>query len=80
MIAIDEKRGVGGVVFVEELTEERIFNGVLASIIHSTVYSYSSKGSPIAKLIDEKLSLGKIVFLAAFLQKRSHLVRDVSTK
>ncbi len=41
-----------------------LFDEVSVDIVDLTAQSDSREGSPIAKLIDEKLSLGEIVFLA----------------
>ena len=57
-----------------------LFDEVSVGIVDPTAQPYSSKGSPIPELIDEKLSLGEIVFLAEFLQKRSRRSSATSTK
>ncbi len=57
-----------------------LFDEVSIGIGDPTAQSDSGEGSPIAKLINEKLSLGEIVFLAEFLQKRSRRISYMSTK
>jgi len=57
-----------------------LFDAVSVDIVDPTDQSYSGEGSSIANLIDEKLSLGEIVFLAEFLQKRSRRSSATSTK
>lgn len=48
-----------------------LFDTLSVSIADPTTQSKSGEGSPIAKLIGEKLYLGDIGFLAELLQKRS---------
>lgn len=57
-----------------------LFNEVSVGIVDPTAQSDSREGSPIAKLIDEKLSLGEIMFLTEFLQKRSRRISAMSSK
>jgi len=57
-----------------------LFDEVSVGIVDPTAQSYSSKGSPIAELIDEKLSLREIMFLAEFLQKRSRWIGAMPPK
>jgi len=56
------------------------FDEVSVGIVDPTAQSYSSKGSPIAELIDEKLSPREIMFLLEFLQKRSRWIGAMSPK
>jgi hypothetical protein len=56
------------------------FGVVSVSIVDPTAQSCSGEGSPIAKVIDEKLSLGESVFLADFLQKHSRRSSAMSTE
>ena len=49
------------------------------SIVDPTFQSDSGEGGPVAKLIDEKHSLGEIVFLAEFLQKWSRRITVLLT-
>lgn len=57
-----------------------LFNQVSLGIVDPTAHSYPIEGSPIAELIDEKLSFREIVFLTELLQKRSRRIGAMPTK
>jgi len=57
-----------------------LFDQVSVGIVDPAAQPYSSKGSPIAKLIDEELSIREIVLLVEFLQKRSCRIGAMSAK
>ncbi|ADB62949.1 hypothetical protein Htur_4122 (plasmid) [Haloterrigena turkmenica DSM 5511] len=56
------------------------FDQVSLGIVNLTVQSQSREGSPMAKSIDEKRSLRKIMFLVELMQKRSRRISAVPTK
>ncbi|SEW17198.1 hypothetical protein SAMN05216285_2878 [Natrinema salifodinae] len=57
-----------------------LFDEVSVGIVDPTVQSYPREGSQIAELINEKLSLGEIVSLTDFLQKRRRRISNMPTK
>ncbi|GAB7119724.1 hypothetical protein JCM9743_21880 [Natrinema sp. JCM 9743] len=57
-----------------------LFDEGSVGIVDPTTQSYSREGSPIAELIDKKLSLGEIVFLVESMQKCSRRISAMPTK
>jgi hypothetical protein len=57
-----------------------LFDQVSVGVADPTAQSKSSKGSPIAELIDEKRCVREIVFLGQSRQKRSRRIGAVATK
>ncbi len=62
-----------------ECVKPRFREGSL-SIVDPTAYSYSSEGSPIAELINKKLSIQEIVFLCETMEKHSRRISAMMTK
>ncbi len=57
-----------------------LFDEVSVGIVDLAAQSYSSKGSPVAELINEKLSIRKIVFLGESMEKRSRRIGAMPPK